>query len=299
MSLTAETAFLAYEAVRARLPSPGPVPQPQRAATLAEISEDYDAFLLDAFGVLNIGETAIPGTAERIADLRAAGKRVIVVSNAASVPVRDLAMKYQRLGFDFDISDIVSSRLAMLTELARRAPRRWGVMAGHMPEFSDLPDLDLTLLAEAQDAYDDAEGFLLIGSAGWTEDRQARLEASLQARARPVLVANPDIVAPRETGFSLEPGHFAHRLADRCKISPEFFGKPFANVYDLAFEKLPGVARSRILMVGDSLHTDILGAQAVGIASALVTEWGFFAGHDPDAAIVRSGIAPTYMIERP
>ena len=38
-------------------------------------------------------------------------------------------------------------------------------------------------------------------------------------------------------------------------------------------------------MVGDSLHTDILGAQAAGVASALVARYGFFAGQDVDSAI--------------
>ena len=38
----------------------------------------------------------------------------------------------------------------------------------------------------------------------------------------------------------------------------------------------------------DSLHTDILGAQAAGVASALVARYGFFAGQDVDSAIERS-----------
>ena len=64
------------------------------------------------------------------------------------------------------------------------------------------------------------------------------LEASLRARPRPLVIANPDLVAPRETGLSLEPGYYAHLLADRLGIGPEFFGKPFKNIFDLAFARL-------------------------------------------------------------
>ena len=39
---------------------------------LGPLIDRYDAFFFDAFGVLNIGDSAIPGTAERIAELRAA-----------------------------------------------------------------------------------------------------------------------------------------------------------------------------------------------------------------------------------
>jgi len=101
-------------------------------------------------------------------------------------------------------------------------------------------------------------------------------------------------------GFSIEPGHFAHRLADRSGIVPRFFGKPFPDVFELAFASLAKpVDRSRVLMVGDSLHTDILGAQTAKVASALIAGYGFFAGHDIKASIARAGIAPDFILKRP
>ena len=140
----------------------------------------------------------------------------------------------------------------------------------------------------------------MIGSAAWTEQRQALLEAALQDHPRPIWVGNPDMVAPRETGFSIEPGHFAHRLADRTGITLQFFGKPFANIFDLAFQRLDAtVPRARIVMVGDSLHTDILGAHAAGIGSALIADYGFFAGYDIADAIKSAGIEPDHILSRP
>ena len=52
-------------------------------------------------------------------------------------------------------------------------------------------------------------------------------------------------------------------------------------------------------MVGDSLHTDILGAQTAGIASALISGHGFFDGHDIVEAIERAGIRPDYIVKTP
>ncbi|MGP6088895.1 HAD-IIA family hydrolase [Antarctobacter jejuensis] len=299
-ALTAEAAFQAYEAVRHRLPPAVSPPQHSRhCATLDDLSDAFDYFLLDAFGVLNIGETAIPGTPERILGLRAAGKRVLVVSNAAGFPHAALMEKYTRLGYDFAPEDVITSRATLLAGLKGRRGMRWGLMATRATGLRDLEGLDLTYLEEDPKPYDAVEGFLMIGSAAWTEERQALLEAALQKRPRPVLVGNPDIVAPRETGFSAEPGHFAHRLADRTGIAPEFFGKPFGNIFDLAFARIGDVDRKRVLMVGDSLHTDILGAQAAGIASALITEFGFLAGQDAVRAVEMTGIVPDYMVRRP
>ncbi len=299
-AMTFEEAFSAYEAVRARLPTPvPPTCAPTVCHNLEELADEYDAFLLDAFGVLNIGETAIPGVAERIADLRALGKRVLVVSNAAGFPHHRLVEKYARLGYDFETDDILTSRKALAAEVNGGDGRTWGLMISDGVEAAEFESLSHVRLKDEPSAYDKADGILMIGSATWTEGRQALLEAALTKRPRPVYVGNPDIVAPREVGFSTEPGQFAHRLADRTGISPIFCGKPFPMIFDLAFERLPQVGRDRILMVGDSLHTDILGAQAAGIASALVTRHGFFAGQDIAAAIARSGICPDHLLDAP
>lgn len=300
MALSTESAFEAYEAVRHRLPVIEPTGAGYRhATTLSDIADAFDVFLLDAFGVLNIGEAAIPGTKERIDALRSAGKRVLVVSNAAGFPHKALMEKYTRLGYDFDPEDVITSRVTLLAGLNGRHDLHWGLMATRSTGLRDLEDLKLTYLEESPEAYDEVQGFLLVGSAAWTEERQMLLEDALRERPRPVLVGNPDIVAPRETGFSVEPGHFAHRLADRTGISPEFYGKPFADIFDLAFKRLGDVDRSRVVMVGDSLHTDILGARNVGIASALIANYGFFAGQDAEKAVSAAGIVPDFILERP
>ena len=49
-----------------------------------------------------------------------------------------------------------------------------------------------------------------------------------------------------------------------------YFGKPYGDVYRAAFEFLPGIASSRILMIGDSLEHDVRGAADAGCRSLLV-----------------------------
>lgn len=301
-SITAENALAAYEAARHRLPEASPNRAlPQAARNLADLADDFDAFFLDAFGVLNVGETAIPGVPERVADLQAGGKRVIVVSNAAGFPHQRLMEKYARLGYDFAPEDVVTSRKAMAEAVVGQgAGRTWGLMVSDGVSAAEFEDLDHVRLRDDPSDYDACDAILMIGSATWTDARQALLEAALSERPRPVLVGNPDITAPRETGFSLEPGFFAHRLADRTGIQPEFFGKPFRNIYDLAFARLsPGTKQERVVMVGDSLHTDILGAHVAGIASALVTDHGFLAGRDARADIEATGLVPDFLLPAP
>ena len=292
-------AFAAYEGVRHRLPSRVRDGACKQVPNLSALADEIDVFLLDAFGVLNIGETAIAGVPERVASLQKAGKRVLIVSNAAGFPHANLMAKYKRLGYDFAPEDVITSRKTTLHGLAKEPLKRWGLMANEALGREDLEHLDVTYLGDDPAQYDAAEGFILMGSAVWTEEHQALLEASLKRAPRPVLVGNPDIVAPRETGFSTEPGSYAHRLADATGVEPRFFGKPFQSIFDLAFAQLGTLAPERTLMVGDSLHTDILGGQAAGIKTALIAGYGFFAGHDVAEPIAASGIQPDFVLERP
>ena len=298
--VTPASAFEAYIAVRNRLPLAGAAGCYRRAASLAAIAGDVDAVLLDAYGVLNVGETPVPGAVERIRELRRAGKRVMVVTNSAGYPKRAMMDRYARLGFDFIPHEVTSSREALLRRLEAEPRRRWGLMLSDAWGTEEFEHLDVAFLGDDPEDFARAEGFLLVGSEGWGEDRQRLLEATLAARPRPVLVGNPDLVAPREGGLSIEPGHYAHRLADATGVRPDFFGKPFRDVFDLALSRIdPRPPATRVLMVGDTLHTDILGGRTMGFATALVTEYGAFAGADVDAAIAASGIAPDYVIPRP
>jgi HAD superfamily hydrolase (TIGR01450 family) len=297
--LNAAEVFASYERVRHRLPTAKLGPACKNIPNLDALADEIDVFLLDAFGVLNIGDTAIEGVPERVARLQKIGKRVVVVSNAAGFPHAKLMEKYNRLGYDFAPEDVITSRKATLHALQNTPPLRWGLMATKSLGRGDIESFDMVYLVEDAVAYDAVDAFLLLGSAEWNEERQTLLEVTLKNLPRPVYVGNPDMVAPREGGFSIEPGHFAHRLADRTSVEPQFFGKPFGNIFDLVFSHLGNIDLGRTVMVGDSLHTDILGGQAAGLKTALIAGYGFFAGHDVEAPIAASGIRPDYILERP
>ncbi len=297
--LNFEEAFTSYEQVRHRLPSNKLINSYTSLPNLDALAEHIDVFLLDAFGVLNIGNTAIKGVPERIAGLQSAGKRVMIVSNAAGFPHEMLMEKYKTLGYNFAPEDVITSRKATLHALNNAPPQKWGLMATETLGRGDIETFDMVYLTENAADYDEVEAFVLLGSAVWTESRQLLLEASLKKMPRPVYVGNPDIVAPREIGFSVEPGHYAHRLADQTGIKLQFFGKPFKNIFDLAFAQIDNLNLERTVMVGDSLHTDILGGHTAGIKTALIANYGFFAGQDVHSSIISSGIKPNYVLLRP
>lgn len=291
----ANWAFAQYENVRASLPQAKFPASSQNIKNIGEVADQFDVYLLDAFGVLNVGESVIAGAPAQVAALQMAGKHVFVLTNGASLPADVSLAKYRKLGFDFQQSDVIASRDALAIALRTRPEKHWGVMALDTSRLGELP-VKTTHLMDDPAAYDAVDAFFLIGSGQWTEPQQNLLIKSLHKHPRSVLVGNPDIVAPREYGLSLEPGWFAHDLTTKTCITPEFYGKPFANVFDLALSKIPSnIPRERIVMVGDTLHTDVLGGAAMGMKTILITDHGLFKGKDITPYIEASGIIPDFI----
>ena len=299
--MTHDTADIltAYMSISGRLPAASRAGECLRVETLGEIKNCFDAVLLDAYGVLNIGQQAVPGVPEQIAALQAAGKRMLVVSNAAGFAHGAIEERLARLGYQFSSDDIITSRKALLQALKTEPSRHWGVIAGEDYGPNEFGELVLTRLTDDAGAYDAVEGFLFVGAGSWSDARQAKLIASLRNHPRPIWVANPDLMAPQPMGVSIEPGHYGHEIAERTGIMPRFFGKPFENIYSLALERLgSNFDPQRVLMVGDTLHTDILGGLVAGIKTALVVDSGVMAGSNVTAAVERAGISPDWIINR-
>lgn len=286
--------FERYQAVRHRLPSAGVQSPTKDVGSLMDIASEVDAFVFDAFGVLNVGETPIPGAAERLDQLRDAGHAIRILSNAASYN-HDLATeKFRRLGMRVGAEEIITSRDAALASLGKGC---WGCIAALSDDLTDVPAETIRLQDDPAD-FDRVEGFLFLSTETWAPERQAVLRDSLLANPRPVVIANADIAAPREAGFSLEPGHFGHLLADDGLRDIRFFGKPFPEVFDLVERSLAGVAPGRIAMCGDTLHTDILGAAARGWRTVLVARDGMFSGVDTLDFCRQSALAPSWRLQR-
>lgn len=295
--ITPYKAFERYEQVRPRMPPADFPGNGEVRADLRELFDEFDAFVLDGFGVLNVGDAPVPQAAERVGQMRAAGKQVLVLTNGASFPSSRTAGKYRRWGFDLADADVISSRDALAVGLAGYPESmRWGFAATRDSEIETLAP-HAVLLEDDAAAYDAVDAIVLLSALDWNAARQELLFESLMRQRRPLLVGNPDLVAPREDFPSLEPGWFANDLADRTRVFPVFYGKPYRNVFELAAARLTGVSPARIAMVGDSLHTDILGAASFGWRSVLVTDHGLFKNEDIAALCERSGIFPDYCVD--
>jgi ribonucleotide monophosphatase NagD (HAD superfamily) len=118
-----------------------------------------------------------------------------------------------------------------------------------------------------------------------------------------MVCANPDLVVMRGGERELCAGAVARRY-EELDGEVRYHGKPYRPIYDTCFALLGDPDPARVLAVGDSLRTDIAGANAVGIDSVLITggihgdELNVRMGEMPDAAALdalykRAGERPT------
>ena len=280
-----------------------------RYVTLPEIIDSYDAFCFDGYGTLyNRGSFVYPGAMEWFQALRRAGKHLRLVTNAASDVDEVLARDADKRGFDFTAAETISSG-SLLKDLVVE-------LRGHGHELREAYYIGretgkhvLEACGIKAVAMDDepAEPIVAISSAKDTPETYAQAVKILQKPGAILLVLNSDAWAPKipdENGVTVrEPvsGALSERLrrdsmSDTNPTGCEtyYLGKPFPAIWDKVKRSLP--AGSRVLMIGDTLGTDVYGAQVAGFDSALVV-----GRNEPVAELKKDelalGIRPDYYLE--
>ena len=151
-----------YEAIRFLLPTARMPKKSIHVENLAEIADLFDVFLLDAFGVLNVGDAVIAGAAQRVQMLKNMGKHVLVLTNGACFPAEKALKKFRGFGIPLELTDIVSSRNALAVAV-RPLPDNgfWGVMCTHNSQVETL-NIPWRRLENDISTYDAASVFLSL-----------------------------------------------------------------------------------------------------------------------------------------
>ena len=105
-----------------------------------------------------------------------------------------------------------------------------------------------------------------------------------------MVCANPDLVVIHDGKPALCAGALAEQYA-AIGGRVRWHGKPYPSVYDSCLGLLGIADRRRILAIGDSLRTDIAGAEGAGIDSLLIAGGVHAAEFSADGALDLDRIA--------
>lgn len=252
---------------------------------LSEIASGFDGLILDLWGTLHDGVRPLPGAVEALANYRAGGGKVLILSNAPR-RIDAVIERMDAIGIEPALYDAVlsSGEATWLALKARGDAFHRGLgeacyLIGYNGDDSAVLGLDLNLV----DDIDTAEFIVCVGLAsGETVDDYADMLEAAALQGLPMVCANPDIEVLRDGVRELCAGALARHYGSIGGAVHQH-GKPHAPIYDLAFQQLGLSDKSRILAVGDSLHTDVAGGVAAGVGTLFIAS-GIHAeamGHPP------------------
>lgn len=259
---------------------------------LAAVADDYDGFILDLWGVVHDGARPYPGVVACLADLKRRGKRVCLLSNAPR-RLEPAVAKLTGMGVTPDLYDALFTSGEASYEALRDRNDAWHAALGpklfHIGPTRDDGIYDSLTDRMRVDSPEQADFVLNTGIDDNDETLADYVPILRRCRDRelPMLCANPDLVVMMGTQMVICAGELARHYA-AIGGDVRYHGKPYAPVYRRCFDLLGNPAPSRVLAVGDSLHTDIAGANAAGIDSLLIT-----GGIHRQQLGVQPGVLPT------
>jgi HAD superfamily hydrolase (TIGR01450 family) len=270
-----------------------------------EVACRYKVVFFDAYGVLKNSQGVLDGVGRTFEFLLAESIDFYVVTNDASRGPVELAQVYIDQGLPMITSDKIISSGMLATEYLRLKVRS-GTVAylGTEKSAHYLEELGLHTLSIADldlDAVDGVNALVFLDDEGfaWSRDLN-KIVNLLRLRNIPCVVANTDRSYPvSDRAVSIAVGSIAdmvERITGRQFIK---FGKPDAQMFIFAYEhtqRALEVGKENILMVGDTLTTDIIGGNKFGIDTALVLSGNTLR----EAALEQihsTGIVPDYICE--
>lgn len=257
------------------------------------LQEAYDAALLDLDGVLYLGPEPVEHAPESVAAARAAGMRVVYVTNNSSRSAAAVAEHLTGLGIGADEADVVTSSQAVARVLAERLPSGAPVLvvgtealAAEVAEMGLVPVRTADELGPAPDPGSAAVVQGLSPTTTWADLAEAAVAIR---RGALWLAGNRDSTLPSPRGALPGNGAFVLALETATGLVPEVIGKPQPALHRTAVER---TGARRPLVVGDRLDTDVLGAVTAGADSLLVLT----GVTDLDALLeAPEGSRPTYV----
>jgi len=274
----------------------------------ALLAPHYDVVLSDVWGVVHNGVKAFPEACDALARFRVGGGIVILITNAPRPG--DIVMRMlDRLGVARAAYDgIVSSGDVTRGVIAARANESVFHL-GPERDHSIFAGLDVRFAPVETADYVVCSG-LFNDETETPEDYRALL-GTIRARGLFMVCANPDVVVERGDRLVYCAGAIAD-LYGALGGEVLYAGKPHRPIYEQAVGKAvaargKNVALGRVLAIGDSVRTDLKGAQTFGIDCLFVTT-GIHADElgsrdNPDAGALgtifaSAGTAPKAVMRR-
>jgi len=198
--------------------------------------------------------------------IRQQGMSFILATNNATRTVDEYHTKLAGFGVSLEDWQVINAAQAVGIYLQEKYPGGAKVYVVGQPSLKHT--LELYGLTIVNDHPEDAQ--VVVASLDYELTYEKLKHASLLIQSGCEFIGtNPDKTLPTPEGFIPGSGTVIGALELASGQQAKIIGKPEPLLYQMALKRL-GLTPEDTLAIGDRLETDIAGAQAAGIHSALV-----------------------------
>ena len=219
-------------------------------------------FVLDMDGTFYLGNQILPGAAEFLRAVKAAGKDYLFFTNNSSRSPRDYMAKLAGMGCPITRDQIMTSGDVTIRYLQTHYPDKTVYLVGTPPLVESFAEAGIRLVSEKPD-------IVVIGFDTTLTYEKLSNACTFIREGALFLATHLDINCPTETGFIPDCGSFCAAIGLSTGKEPRYLGKPFAETVEMVLDKT-GYAADEVAFVGDRLYTDVATGVKNGAAGILV-----------------------------
>lgn len=271
-----------------------------------DIAKDFKVIMLDSYGVVKNHKGLIAGIDKTIGWIKNEGKTFRLLTNDASRSQHQQMESLAALGLPgIELHEIITSGMMAKQFLEQKINDGRIAYLGteNSAEYILQSGLQHVSVADVDlDDIDDISAFVFLDDEGfdWNTDINKTVNL-LRKKTMPVILANSDRFYPvSRNDVAVATGGIAKLVESMLHKKFIHFGKPDSQMFMYAYEglvsELGDINKNDILMVGDTLETDVLGGNKFGVQTMLVLS-GNTREDKVQQNIQSTGIIPDFICE--
>ena len=246
---------------------------PQKLIGISEISDKFDVYFIDLWGVIHNGVQCYPEALKVLEKLKEQNKKIVLISNAprpaAVVKVFLETIGLKSSGYDF----LVTSGDITREYISLNSSKKNFYHLGPTRDIDLFKDLNVTLTSK-----EECEEIICTGLVSDEEEKLQDYKTLLDFflnKKIPLICANPDEVVARGEKIVFCAGALANQYKQEGGMV-RYFGKPYSEIYSFALKKIRAhkdfkdKKEINTLVIGDNIKTDIKGANLSNLDSVLI-----------------------------
>ncbi len=219
-------------------------------------------YLIDMDGVIYRGSAPIPGAADFILYLQQEGIPYLFLTNNSAYTPLDVAVKLRKFEIETSPDHVYTSALATAEFVHLQKPNGTAFVIGEGGLLNALNDVHYAISRESAD-------YVIVGEGRVLNYELVERAHRLIAKGAHLISTNADTWCPTDSGPRPGCGALVALLEAATGRKAYHVGKPNPFMMRTA-RKILGLRTDEVIMIGDTMETDIQGATELGFRSILV-----------------------------